>query len=266
MAILDEILAVAKEAGEAAQKVQLQGWTQGTTVRNKGQAHDLVTAADVEAESQILQIVRKHFPDHGFLGEESGEDARNSEWLWIVDPIDGTTNFARGLAYFSVSIAVVHQSKTVVGLVVNPVLGETFWAVEGQGAFLNGRRLECSKARQYTEALMITGFYYDRGKNIDLTLALIRRWYDRGIMGLRRFGSAALDLCQIAAGRADGYFEIGLNAWDFAAGEFIARLAGAVVTDGAGNPLQHVKTVILAAAPDLHAPMLADWQEIEAQN
>ncbi len=118
--------------------------------------------------------------------------------------------------------------------------------MEGQGAFLNDSPIKSSTASTFTEALLITGFYYDRGRNIDLTLDAIRKFYDRGIMGIRRFGSAALDLCFVAAGRADGYFEIGLNAWDFAAGAFIAAQAGAVVTDAAGEPLSLKKSYIVA--------------------
>ncbi len=261
--ILDEILAIANQAALEAQNVQMDGWKNGTQVRSKGDPHDLVTAADVEAERRIASVIRDRFPDHNFRGEEAGNAGRVSDWEWLVDPIDGTTNYARGLAYFSVSIAAVYQGRTVVGLVANPVLGETFTAIEGRGAFLNGERLQGPRATSFDEALMITGFYYDRGKNIDQTLSMIRRWYHRGFMGLRRLGSAALDLCYLAAGRADGYFEIGLNAWDFAAGEFIARQAGVVVTDGEGKPLPHAKTTILAGTPEIWRTLKEDWDEVQ---
>ncbi|NNM53401.1 MAG: inositol monophosphatase [Spirochaetales bacterium] len=257
--ILDEILSVANQAAREAQEVQLDGWKNGTSVRAKGDPHDLVTAADVEAERRIASVIHERFPDHNFRGEEAGDAGRESDWVWIVDPIDGTTNFARGLAYFSVSIAAVYQGRTVVGLVANPVLGETFTAVEGRGAFLNGEKLHGPRAASFNEALMITGFYYDRGKNIAQTLSMIGRWYERGFMGLRRLGSAALDLCQLAAGRADGYFEIGLNAWDFAAGEFIARQAGVLVTDGEGRSLPHEKTTIIAGTPEVWRTLKEDW-------
>jgi myo-inositol-1(or 4)-monophosphatase len=210
--------------------------------------------------------VLEAFPDHNFLGEESGDAGRDSEWLWVVDPIDGTTNYSRHIPYFSTSIAVYHHGKPVFGLVANPMVNETFFAVEGQGAFLNDAPITSSKVSTFAEALLVTGFYYDRGRNIDLTLGAMRTLYDQGIMGIRRFGSAALDLCYLAAGRVDGYFEIGLNAWDFAAGEYIARTAGALVTDALGQPLQLRKSYLVCGSPVLQPQMLAlmpDWAEAQ---
>ena len=259
MTTLDEIGSVAKKAALAAREVQLKGLRDGTEIRTKGGKHqDLVTAADVEAERVISQTIADAFPDHNLLGEEGGDRGRTSEWLWVVDPIDGTTNYSRHIPYFSTSIAVYYGSRPVVGLVANPMVAETFFAVEGQGAFLNDTPIKSSSASAFTEALLVTGFYYDRGRNIDLTLQAIRKFYDRGIMGIRRFGSAALDLCYLAAGRVDGYFEIGLNAWDFAAGAFIAAQAGALVTDAAGEPLQLKKSYLVAGSPALHPKLLAD--------
>ena len=254
---LNEIADVAKKAARLAHDVQLKGLREGTTIRNKGRTNDLVTAADEESERVIARTVLEAFPGHNFLGEESGDAGRNSEWLWVVDPIDGTTNYSRGIPYFSTSIAVYHHGKPVVGLVANPVVGETFFAVEGQGAFLNDTPVHASRVTTFPEALFVTGFYYDRGRNIELTLQAIRTFYDQDIMGIRRFGSAALDLCYLAAGRIDGYFEIGLNAWDFAAGEYIARTAGALVTDALGEPLQLRKSYLVCGSPVLQPQMLA---------
>jgi len=257
MMSLDEIAAVAKKAALAAREVQLKGLREGTEIRTKGGKHqDLVTAADVECERVISQTVTDSFPDHNFLGEEGGNRGLSSEWLWVVDPIDGTTNYARQIPYFSTSIAVYHYGRPVVGLVATPLTNETFFAIEGQGAFLNDSPIHASKAASFHEALLITGFYYERGRNIELTLDAIRRFYDHGIMGIRRFGSAALDLCYLAAGRAEAYFEIGLNAWDFAAGAFIATQAGAVVTDAAGAPLQLKKSYLIGATAALHPLVL----------
>lgn len=255
---LDEVLAVARRAALAAREVQMKGLREGTEIKTKASPQDLVTAADVESERVIARTVAESFPEHNLMGEEGGDRGRTSEWLWIVDPIDGTTNYSRHIPYFSTSIAVYYRGRPVVGVVANPVVDETFFAVEGQGAFINDSPLRSSTATDFGQALMICGFYYDRGNNIDLTLEGIRRFYDRGIMGLRRFGSAALDLCYLAVGRADAYFEIGLNAWDFAAGEFIARQAGAVVTDARGEPLQLRKSYVIAGSPALHPTMLSD--------
>jgi myo-inositol-1(or 4)-monophosphatase len=204
----------------------------------------------------ISRSVTEAFPDHNLLGEEGGDRGLTSDWLWVVDPIDGTTNYSRHIPYFSTSIAVYHRGRPVFGLVANPMVGETFFAVEGQGSFLNDAPIHCSRASAFTEALMITGFYYERGGNIDLTLDAIRTFYGRGIMDVRRLGSAALDLCYLAAGRADGYFEIGLNAWDFAAGAFIAAQASAVVTDAAGSPLMLKKSYVVGATAALHPQVL----------
>jgi myo-inositol-1(or 4)-monophosphatase len=256
MQSLNEIVAVAKKAALRAHEVQLKGLREGTTIKTKASPQDLVTAADIESERVIAQTVAEAFPDHNLMGEEGGDRGRTSEWLWVVDPIDGTTNYSRHIPYFSTSIAVYHRGKPVVGLVANPVVGETFFAVEGQGAFLNDAPIHASTVSDFGQALLITGFYYDRGRNIDLTLDALHSFYQNNIMGIRRFGSAALDLCYVAAGRAEAYFEIGLNAWDFAAGAFIAQQAGSVVTDAAGAPLQLKKSYVVAGTPGLHPAML----------
>lgn len=263
MQSLNEILAVAKKAARLAHEVQLKGLRDGTTIHTKASPQDLVTAADVESERVIAQTVAEAFPDHNLMGEEGGDRGKTNDWVWVVDPIDGTTNYSRHIPYFSTSIAVYHRGQPVVGLVANPVVGETFFAVEGQGAFLNDAPIRTSSVTDLSQALMITGFYYDRGRNIELTLEAIHGFYDYNIMGIRRFGSAALDLCYLAAGRADAYFEIGLNAWDFAGGAFIAQQAGAVVTDAAGGPLTLAKSYVVAGAPGIHGKMLevlAPWK------
>jgi myo-inositol-1(or 4)-monophosphatase len=269
MQSLNEIAAVAKKAAARAREVQLRGLREGTEIKTKASPQDLVTAADVESERVIAQTVAEAFPDHNLMGEEGGDRGRTSDWLWVVDPIDGTTNYSRHIPYFSCSIAVYHRGRPVVGLVANPMVDEVFHAVEGQGAFLNDSPIRTSSVTSFEQAVMICGFYYDRGRNIELTLDGIRAFYGRGIMGLRRFGSAALDLCYLAAGRADGYFEIGLNAWDFAAGAFIAQQAGAVVTDALGQPLQLKKSYVVAGAPALHPIMLSDlapWRAAQEQS
>lgn len=258
MQSLNEIAAVAKKAAQSAQEVQRKGLRDGTEIRTKSGPQDLVTAADVESERVIARTVAEAFPDHNLMGEEGGDRGRSSDWVWVVDPIDGTTNYARHIPYFSCSIAVYHRGRPVVGLVASPAHDETFLAVEGQGAFLNDTPIRASSVTSFHQALLVCGFYYEHGANIDLTLAGIRQFYDRDILGLRRFGSAALDLCYLAAGRVDGYFEIGLNAWDFAAGAFIAQTAGAVVTDARGAPLSLKKSYVVAGAPALHPTMLED--------
>jgi myo-inositol-1(or 4)-monophosphatase len=264
MVSLDEIAAVAKKAALAAREVQLSGLKHGTEIRTKSSPQDLVTAADIESERVISRIVADSFPDHNLLGEEGGDQGRSSDWLWVVDPIDGTTNYARHIPYFSTSIAVYHRDQPVFGLVTNPVLDETFFAVQGQGAFLNDSPIRASAVTSFDQAVLITGFYYDRGRNIELTLDAIRNFYKHGIMGLRRLGSAALDLCYVASGRADGFFEIGLNAWDFAGGAFIAQQAGAVVSDAFGRALSLKKSYVVAGSAVLHPQMLVELEPWKA--
>jgi len=266
---LNEIVAVAKKAASAAREVQLKALVEGTKISTKAGPQDLVTAADIESERVITQTILERFPDHNILGEEGGDQGRSSSWLWVVDPIDGTTNFSRHIPYFSTSIAVYRDGRPVVGLVASPSVNEVFHAVEGQGSFLNDVAIQASTATDFQKAVMITGFYYERSSNIGLTLDGIAAFYRRNIMGVRRFGSAALDLCYLAAGRAEGYFEIGLNAWDFAAGAFIAQQAGALVTDAWGAPLKLRKSYIVAGVPSLHPIMLEDlspWKAAQAES
>ncbi len=258
MTSLNEIASVAKKAAAAAREVQLRGLREGTAVSVKTGPQDLVTAADLESERVIGRIVAEAFPGHNFLGEEGGDSGRTSDWLWIVDPIDGTTNYSRHIPFFSTSIAVYHLGRPVFGLVANPVVDETFLALEGQGAFLNDARLPALSPKSLPEALLATGFSYERGPNLELTFDALRAFFRRGALDVRRLGSAALDLCYLAAGRIDGYCEIGINAWDFAAGDFIARSAGALVTDARGAPLKLKKSYVVAGAPGLHPAMLAE--------
>lgn len=223
--LLDAAFHMAREAGEIHMRYFRQKDLQQSTKLNDS---DVVTIADKEAEAAVLDHIRRHFPDHGIISEESGRDHDDRSWRWVVDPLDGTTNFSMGLPAFCVSIALEHDHEPVIGVVYAPYLGECFHAVKGRGAWLNGHRIHCSDKAEMSKAVVATGMPYDRNDNPDNNLAEISRMALQ-VRGIRRMGSAAIDLCYTAAGFFDAYWELNLNRWDVAAGELIAREAGVVV-------------------------------------
>lgn len=225
-----------------------------TQVDKKGDI-DLVTAADLASEKAVLAVIREAFPEHALLAEESGASATDSDFTWIVDPLDGTTNFVHGLPIFAVSIACRHMKEIVLGVVFNPVSGELFCAVRGQGATLNERRITVSQTSALRESLLVTGFPYDlNGKSH----ALLKRFHNcmMASRGIRRLGSAALDLCCIACGRFDGFWEESLKPWDTAAGVLIATEAGGAVSDFWGGVYRPGAETILATNGGIHAAMV----------
>ena len=189
---------------------------------------DVVTIADKEAEASILNFIHQHYPTHGIISEESGSEHDDREWRWVIDPLDGTTNFASGLPAFCVSIGLEHNGETVLGVVYAPYLKECFYAVKGAGAWLNGRAIRCSRKSELSKAVVATGMPYDRNDNPDNNLAEICRMALQ-VRGIRRMGSAAIDLCYTGAGFFDAYWELNLNRWDISAGALIASEAGAVI-------------------------------------
>lgn len=229
-------------------------------VRSKGGV-DLVSQADLEAEAAIVDVIREAFPGHAVLGEESHEADVSAPHLWIVDPLDGTTNFLHGIPHFAVSIAYYERGEPVCGVVYNPARGEWYEAVRGAGATLRreGRsettRLAVSPAGSLSEVLVGVGFYYDRGAMMEATLAAIREVFAKQVHGIRRFGTASLDLCQVATGSFGAFFEYQLSPWDFAAGRLMVEEAGGAVTTCRGEPLPLRRTTILASNGRVHASM-----------
>lgn len=213
---------------------------------------DVVTRADKESEALIIRKINEAFPDHDILAEESGEYSRRSSWKWVIDPLDGTTNFSQGLPLFSVSIALEHDGEPVVGVVYAPYLNEMFSAVKGAGATLNGCPIHCSKKTSLNMAVVSTGLPVDKKENRDNNLSAISK-VGVEVRGLRRLGSAAIDLCYTAAGILDGYWELALHRWDISAGSLIASEAGATV--GYFRPDRPYS--ILAATPALYPELLA---------
>lgn len=197
--------------------------------------NDYVTQIDKEAEKAIINKIQQSFPNHSFLGEESGEtDGSENEFQWIIDPLDGTTNFIKGIPHFSVSIALRHKGRLDQAVVFDPIRGELFTASRGQGAQLNGYRIRTSKPKDLADTVLATGLpYKDKSRFGEYALSLNKIFHQCG--DIRRAGSAALDMAYVAAGRHDGYWERGIKAWDIAAGELLVREAGGLVTDYSGN-------------------------------
>jgi myo-inositol-1(or 4)-monophosphatase len=222
---------------------------------------DFVSTADTKAEKVLRQELSRARPDYGFLMEESGaSDGRDSEHRWIVDPLDGTTNFLHGLPHFCISIALERAGEIVAAVILDPVKDETFWAEKGIGAYLNDRRLRVSSRRQMTNALIATGTPF--GQRADRPRYL--RQFDAimaSVADVRRLGAAALDLAYVAAGRYDGFWEYGLHPWDVAAGWLLVREAGGYISelDGEGNPVGSGD--VLAANDHLHGLLRATLRQ-----
>ena len=203
------------------------------TIRSKRQ-NDFVSEVDHAAEEAIIGVLRDAYPDHGFLAEESGARHEKADNVWVIDPLDGTTNFLHGVPQYCVSIALVHKGTPQQAVVFDPNRNELFTATRGVGAYLNDRRIRVSRADKVEDALMGTGFPFKEMDQLDEYLRMFRN-VTRTCSGVRRAGAAALDLAWVAAGRYDGFWEIGLSPWDMAAGALLVREAGGLVADLEGN-------------------------------
>lgn len=222
---LQDALLMAKLAGD----IQMKYFRSGKLVQQtKYNDSDVVTNADKESEAVIIDFIKGKYPEHGIISEESGRENENKEWRWVVDPLDGTTNFSTGIPVFSVSIALERNGEAVVGVVYAPYFDECFYAMKGGGAWLNGDAIHCSEKDVLSRAVVATGVPYDRNENPDNNLREISQ-ITLKVRGVRRMGSAAIDICYTAAGFFDAYWELNLNRWDVAAGVLIAKEAGAEI-------------------------------------
>jgi myo-inositol-1(or 4)-monophosphatase len=219
------------------------------------QASDYVTRVDRDAEDAIVTSLKAAFPDHAIQAEESGEESAGSLYKWIIDPLDGTTNYIHDYPQFSVSIGLESDGDIILGVVFDPLRDELFTGIKDEGAFLNGRPLRVSHVSAMNESLISTGFPFRNKVMIDKYLELFRALFHE-VSDLRRAGSAALDLAYLACGRCDGFFEIGLSPWDIAAGSLLIREAGGFITDFAGGS-DYLRTGnVVAGNPDLHGEIL----------
>ena len=224
-------------------------------INQKG-AFDLITEADTESEKKIIETIRKAFPDHSILAEESGTNKGSAEYQWLIDPLDGTTNYVHQLPIFSIAIALAVHDEIMLGLVLNPMDGELYSAIAGKGAELNGKAIKVSSTASVSDSLLVTGFPYDFDK---IAEPAMKRFgvCQQASQGIRRLGSAALDICYVACGRFDGFWEQNLNSWDKAAGAIIAAEAGAEITNFSGRPFSIKQKEILVTNGNIHQEMLS---------
>ncbi len=225
-----------------------------TSIGYKGEI-DLVTEADQESEYKIVNIIKDRYPDHRILAEETGASGKTSPYKWIIDPLDGTTNYAHGYPCFCVSIALEYEEEIIYGAIYDPVRKELFSAEKGRGAFLNGNTISVSSISELNSSLLCTGFPYDLRENMDSNMLLFRSFLVKS-QAVRRDGSAALDLCYTAAGRFDGFWEQKLHPWDVAAGSLILSEAGGTLSTYRGGPFNIYIPEIVASNGLIHGQML----------
>ncbi|MBI2307689.1 MAG: inositol monophosphatase [Rhodocyclales bacterium] len=217
---------------------------------------DFVTEVDKAAEAAIIEVLREAYPNHGILAEESGLSAgKQAEYQWIIDPLDGTTNFIHGFPQYAISIALAHNGQVVQAVIFDPERNELFTASKGRGAFLNERRIRVSKRIKLEEALLGTGFPYRVFDHVDTYLAIFKELTQK-TAGMRRPGAAALDLAWVACGRLDGFWEFGLSPWDMAAGTLLITEAGGLVSDLAGEQTYLDSGNVLAGNPKVFSQLL----------
>jgi len=251
------MLEVAVELARAAGALLREGHRNGAgQAASKSSAVDLVTAYDLASEQLISAGLRAHFPDHAIHGEEGGGDLPEHGPVWVIDPVDGTTNFAHGFPVFSVTLALLVDRQPVLGVIYDPLRDEVLWAEQGRGAWCEGRPLQVADADALNQCLLATGFPYDRAATSDNNLAEFSYFMPK-TRGVRRAGSAALDIAFVAAGRLNGYWERGVQVWDMAAGALMVREAGGLVTNYQGASWQPGDRTIVAAPPRVHALLLA---------
>ncbi len=233
----------------------------GKTMRvDAKEKNDFVTEADRRSEEAVLQHIRRSFPDHEILAEETGSHSRSDRFRWIVDPLDGTTNFIHGVPMFCVSIALEIEGELSVAVVYDPVHKELFAAEKGKGAFLNDRRIRVSTTGDHPRCLLATGFPFRNLTFVDDYLNVFR-WFMARTAGIRRAGSAALDLCYLACGRFDGFWELNLNPWDIAAGALLIHEAGGRITTPTGGDDVLLRGNIVGSNGLIHAWMLDGIRE-----
>ncbi len=255
---LERIMEVATDAAYRSAHL-LQSYFRGRCDVSRKGTRDLVTEADTASEDIIAETIARAFPGHSILAEEGGLSRGDAGCRWLVDPLDGTINFAHGLNYFAVSIAFELDGRIVAGVVLNPATGEFFSAVSGKGAHLNDHPIRVSGIARLSDSFLATGLIYGSTGELDRLLTRFKAC-SLAALGVRRMGSAALDLCQLACGRFDGYWEENLKPWDTAAGALIASEAGAVVTDFAGVAYHVEKKEILATNRRIHRQLMSILQ------
>ena len=245
------LLSATKEAGEIILR-----YFEGTfKIEHKEGINNLVTEVDKLAEDKIIKVIRATFPAHSIISEEVGELIKPSEYQWIIDPIDGTVNFAHGIPICCVSIGLLHNDELIMGAVYNPMMNELFFAEKGKGATLNDRPIKVSTKENFETAFLVTGFPYNWPDGPEHPIKVFEKLILEGLP-IRRLGSAAIDLCWVACGRFDGFWEYNLQAWDVAAGYLLVQEAGGKITDFDGGPANVFTKETLATNGLIHDAML----------
>jgi myo-inositol-1(or 4)-monophosphatase len=250
--LLNTAIKAARRAGKIIMRYASQ--LDRLTVESKGR-NDFVSQVDREAEAEIIDVIRRAYPHHAVLAEETGRQGE-SDYLWIVDPLDGTTNYLHGYPQYAVSIGIYHQGKPYQAVVFDPLKNDLYTASRGAGAQLNDRRMRVSGVSHFDKALLATGFPFREMRHLEVFIDTFRAILPQ-VSGVRRAGSAALDLAHVACGKLDGFWEFGLSAWDIAAGSLLVQEAGGLVSDFCGRPLQLESGQVLVGTPRVHAELLA---------
>ncbi len=250
-----DYLNVAIEASKEAGRFLKINLGKVKNIQTKKEEINLVTEIDKETEKKIVEFIKSKFPHHSILAEESGEAKLDSGYKWIIDPLDGTTNYTHSFPVFCVSIALEHKGEVILGVIYDPNFDELFWAEKGKGAFLNGKKISVSKTDKLIKSMLATGFPYNVRENPDNCIEHFVNFLMEA-QAIRRLGSAALDLAYVACGRLDGFWEVNLNPWDVAAGKIIIEEAGGKVTDFYGNKFSIYTKGIVASNGLIHEQML----------
>jgi len=250
--IMDNLLEIAKIAATEAGKILLEhfGKIDKSDIRNKSK-NDFLSFVDEGSEKKIIEIIRSSFPDHEILAEESGTDEIKNPYRWIIDPLDGTTNYLHSIPVFAVSIAVEFENEIIAGVVYNPIQKEMFWAEKGNGAFCNGLPISVSSTSSLDESLIATGFPFKSKHLLKDYLGVFKNIFEHSI-GARRLGAAAIDLAYVASGKFDGFWEIGLKPWDMAAGVILITEAGGTITDFWSKPNFMNSSYVIATNSKIH--------------
>ncbi len=250
-----DFLSVAIESAKEAGKYLKMNLGKIKNIERKKEEINLVTEIDKGSEQKIIEYIKSKFPHHGILAEESGEAKVESDYKWIIDPLDGTTNYTHSFPVFCVSIALEYKGEVILGVVYDPNFDELFWAEKGKGAFLNGKRINVSKTDKLIKSMLATGFPYNVRENPDNCIEHFVNFLMEA-QAIRRLGSAALDLVYVACGRLDGFWEVNLNPWDVAAGKIIIEEAGGTITDFFGNKFNIYTKGVVASNGLIHQQML----------
>jgi len=249
--MINDLIRISKEAGEIIR----EGFNKNVKIAYKSNEKDLVTEVDKLSEKHITDFIKAKYPSHGILAEESGNIKEGEEYLWVIDPLDGTVNFAHGLPVFSISIGLRKNKQTIAGIVYDIMQNVIYSAEKGKGAYADSKKIHVTENKNLGHALLVTGFPYSIASNPDNALGKFTS-LTMAARGIRRLGSAAIDLCYVAKGVFDGFWEVFLNPWDMCAGKLIVEEAGGFVTDFEGKEMDIYSKKILATNGKIHQSMI----------